>query len=646
MYNYSIMSVDNGAPEDIAADILRLYRDGIADLALMCFTLVPEGNPPFDKVAILSEKYITIRDLLAKEGAELGILVQASIGHGWVLNHMHPFQRITNFSDGTMKYAVCPLDEGFLKFFYGQMQEVAALKPKVIMIDDDFRLLNRGGAYGCGCPNHMALFNSRAGTSYTREQLWEIVRSDTEEGKRCAEIFTSTQRDALVEAAKVYRAGIDSVDPSIPGLYCTVSGEFAAEIAKVLAGKGNPVIVRLNNGRYTAPGARGLTFSMLRAAFQIATLSEPVDAVLAETDTCPQNRYSTGAQQLHSHFTGTLLEGASGAKHWITRLHAWEPASGEAYRRILSKYSGFYREVSRLAASSEPVGCRIPMPEKWHFSFKTGTNRPKAGFAVNVLERMGLPLYFSKKPGGSVFIDGDDDDNFSDEQILEMLKGNLFLAGETALKLQERGFGKYLGVSLRPWNGERTSGELLPNGNTCSAQVRSLEVIPSSPATKADSTVYNLVDGKIRVPLFPGVTVYDNELGGHVVVFSGTPNTNYNIVEAFSFLNESRKAQLMGLLADAGTLPVCYAGDAELYLRAAKMEDGGLLAALFELSIDRLEDIPLNTENPVVRVERLMPDGSRSSCAFTCVKCGERYKVTVDSEVFPLDPVVLFLYSK
>ena len=45
------------------------------------------------------------------------------------------------------------------------------------------------------------------------------------------------------------RAGIDEIDPTLPGAYCTCGTgcEGAAEIAAALAGKGNPSIVRLNN---------------------------------------------------------------------------------------------------------------------------------------------------------------------------------------------------------------------------------------------------------------------------------------------------------------------------------------------------------------------------------------------------------------
>ena len=125
----------------------------------------------------------------------------------------------------------------------------------------------------------------------------------------------------------------------------------------MLAGKNNPVVVRINNGNYTPAGARYFSRAFHRAATQIAKLKGKVDVFLAETDTCPQNRYSTGAMSLHTHFTGSILEGTNGAKHWITRLISYEPESGKAYRRVLSKNFGFYEKLAKIQPTLKWRGC-------------------------------------------------------------------------------------------------------------------------------------------------------------------------------------------------------------------------------------------------------------------------------------------------
>ncbi|MDD6798807.1 MAG: hypothetical protein PUE85_00075 [Firmicutes bacterium] len=74
----------------------QTIRKNIASCALFCITLVPEGNSPVEKAKILCEKFDLFCDRLAKDGLKCGTLVQATIGHGWQLDEMFPFQAYTN----------------------------------------------------------------------------------------------------------------------------------------------------------------------------------------------------------------------------------------------------------------------------------------------------------------------------------------------------------------------------------------------------------------------------------------------------------------------------------------------------------------------------------------------------------------------
>jgi len=628
--------------EEVCADIRQQYETGVSNMALAKMTLVPEGNPPIDKAGILSEKFDRIRDRLTEDGIKCGILVQASIGHGWVLNQMFPFQRYTNLTDGQEVNVVCPYDEGFRQHFKSVMATVTKHRPASIMVDDDFRLMFREGK-GCACPLHMAAFNKLAGTNMTREELYAHTQGTSEEDIRYTNLFIETQRDSLLGAAKAYREGVDSVDPTMPVSFCACGSgaEFADEIAHILAGEGNPVVVRLNNGNYTAAGPRWLSTVMHRAAAQAAVLEGKVDVLLAETDTCPQNRYSTAAQMVHAHFTGTILEGARGAKHWITRLATHEPKSGLAYRRKLSRYRGFYEALADIVPTLKWVGCRMPVSSTPGYGFGSSPSIMETnGWSSCVIERMGLPMYFSSKAGGAVFLDGPADAFMTDAEVKELFKGPLFLAADTAMRLNERGFSEYTGVEVKKWTGRNASGEIIHiNGNTCNAQRQICELIPMNDAVQRESTVYHLADGTTREALFPGVTSYINPLGGTTFVFSGTPKTNYNLVEAFSFLTESRKAQLVDLLKRADCMPVYYPEDAEVYLRAAECPDGSLFTALFNLGLDLLDEIPLTVSRPVGKVEYLAHDGTRKECAFRT----EGDTIIVDLPAATLDPVILFL---
>lgn len=640
---YSIMSLNTEHIDEICADIKKQYESGVATCALFMIKLVPEGDPAYDKATIEGEKFKLFRDRLATMGIRAGILVQCTIGHGYPLDHPFGFQAYVNLKDGEPDNVVCPYDEAAREHFKAQFATLAALSPEVIMVDDDFRLMYRQGM-GCTCPLHMAALKKSLGREIGREELRAILKDKRHpDYRRTHDLYVETQRDALLGMARSFRDGIDAVDDTLPGIFCSVghTTEFGAEIGKILAGRGNPTVVRLNNGNYTPEGARYLSAISYRAAQQSRILREGgADVILAETDTCPHNRYSTGVQSLHAHFTASILEGVAGAKHWITRLDdSYEPASGVAYRKKLSKYQGFYQALSDIAPTVRWQGCRIPLPKEHDYGFANDEwSIPKPAWPSCVLERFGVPIYFSAEDGGAAFLEGSTD-LYTKEELAAMCEGTLFVASDAAAELVKMGFAHQLGVEVKEHTGPRASYERLPNGNRCAAQMQVRELIPLNPQVRADSTVCHLKDATEHIPLFPGVAVYKKPNGKLSVIFSGSPRANFVYYEAFSFLNESRKAQMVNLLRESGNLPVYFVGDEEVYLKAGTLPDGSLLVALFNIGLDPIDEICLDCEKAVTNVEYLDCDGKRQKTKFHT----ENGRVTVARPLYTLEPVVLFL---
>ena len=645
---YSIMALNTRHADEICDDIERQYKDGIATEALFSMALFPEGNPVVNKAKDFAEKFTFFSDKMQQRGHRVGILVQASIGHGYPYANRSPFQYLTTLEEGEVTYRTCPYDEGFRAYIKDAFATLAKTNPTTIMVDDDMRLFG-SPKRGCACPLHLAEISRRAGRKIEREELYKILNDTTEESKAMMKIYFDTQIDALVGAARAMREGIDSVDPKIPGAFCICADtcEGAVDIAKILAGKGNPITIRVNNGFYTPMGAKNFTVPMLRAATQMAVMGDEVDYYLAETDTCPQNRYSTSAANLHSHFTATILEGVAGCKHWITRLgYNFEPKAGEAYRKKLGKYSGFYNELSRIVPTLKWQGCKIPLaPGAFvpnlpisEFVYPHQYN----GWSSCVLERLGLPLYFSAKDGGVACFDSRRDELFTDEQIIKHLSGTVFLAAESAKNLCKRGFGKYIGVDVKeiaPGDNRANTEIIEKNGKRMGRMVKLHELIPTADVTVNSMMCALPAGAPAPTPMFPAVTVFKNELGGTVVTFAGTPNARYHYTEAFAFLCEARKEQIIDILKETGNLPVYYPDDAEVYLRAAEMPDGNTFVAIFDISLDPLEGIPLVSEKPVKNIKKLSPDGKWENVNFTL----QNNVITVDTTAYTLEPVILIL---
>ncbi len=625
LQNYSVIPLLADKLDELCNDVERQVRERVATVPLFEMELVPVGTPPRKEAEYLCETYDLFRERLTKRGIQTGILVQASLGHdGRHLPEPSPFTKLVRLSNGEEPEICCPADPAFRAHFRAVFRTLASHRPAVIMLDDDFRLMARPGR-GCACERHMAEFNRRAGTDLTREQLWEHI-SERGVNDRLTRIFIQTQIDALVGCVREMRAGIDEVDPKIPGVYCTCgnSCEGAAEIASILAGEGNPVTVRLNNANYTAVGARNLSRPFLRAAYQREVLGGKVDAMLAETDTCPQLRYSTSASMLHAHFSGSILEGARGAKHWITDVLNGDVRDGEAYRRKLAEYAGFYETLADAAKEMAPLGCRIPLSsEPSYYYSKDLLYQPSNGaffkhaFAQNVLERLGLPLYFSSRPGGVAFLDGDIASMYTKAELDGLFSGTLVLDAAAARSLIAAGYGDLIGVAVEDWTGGLPNGETLDfDGCLCREQVDPQKLVPTSPETTVDSTLYKRLERGERLPLGPGATRF-RRAGGETVVFAGTPLTAFSLSEAFSFLSAPRKKQLVRILRPTGCLPVYYPGDAEVYLRAGRMPDGALFCGFFNIGLDELPTVELTVEKAPSSVRRLTPDGKWAEVPFT-----------------------------
>lgn len=345
-----VMPLIPGHEAELAADAEHLLKTGVCSHVACMMTLVPESDPPVNKGGILGARFIAFRNVFKGDRSRLGLLAQATMGHGWVPDEPASFQKLTR-PDGSVAYQMCPLDAGFQAHMRETFLHLAALKPAFVMIDDDFRLLTGRG--GCYCPLHLAEVGRRLGRAFTRKSLLEALHADP----AVVRAFDAVLLDSLLVLAGIIRDAIDAVDPAIPGSFCLCQNDVAhaGPLSRRLAGRGHPRVVRINNGRYLNPEMRSFPGRMYDTALQIAAL-DPDITVLAETDPCPQNRYSTGAAMLHAHYTGSILEGCQGAKHWLTRMGSYQPASGTACRAVLARHHGFYETLFQAVRASTPSG--------------------------------------------------------------------------------------------------------------------------------------------------------------------------------------------------------------------------------------------------------------------------------------------------
>ncbi len=643
MLNLSIVPMVDNHIEEICQDIIEQQKTGVSTHALFIMYFSPIGNPPVSRAEQFCQTYDKYRKILDKAGAKHGVLVQSTMGHIKKPAIPHNFQNAVSLLDGQTNPATCcPLDKNFRAYMKEQMRILATRKPSIIMIDDDVGLIYRKGK-GCVCPLHMAELNNIVGTNLTREELYAHTQGNTEEDKKITEIYVNTVGESIVDFVKEMREGIDMVDPTIQGVVSgiyTLSGfcEFSDRVAKAFAGKGNMPIARMNNGAYTMSTTRFLTKHFYRAAIIKKYMEDKGIVLLNEADTCPHNRYSTSASLIHAHFVGGVLEGAKGAKQWFTRTRAYEPNAGKAYRKIFANNHKMHEVLATLVDQLKPIGCKMPLSTSQNYPFKaSNTGITVCPWGSSVVERLGLPMFYGNG-NGVAFIDDLLAERLTDEELLQLFKGPVILSCGAANTLNERGYNKYIGVELKEWQGATVSGEML-YGNHVAMHAKFKEIAFTKEGVEELSYAFNQSNANTTIKLFPASTKYVHPYGGTTYVFCGSPDTHFVYYEAFSFLNETRKKQFINILKENNCLPVYYTEDLDVYIRAGYLPTGELMCALFNLSLDEMEDIPLKLQNKINKVETLNGKGEKVPLNFNV----EDEVVRIEKHVAVLEPVILFL---
>lgn len=646
-HTYSVIPMFEDHFDEIVKDTVEQYRKNITSMPILMIHLLPEGDPVVDKAEYYANLYARYRDALLKEGVPSGIMVQDAFGHGWLSNPT-PYQKMLGFKNGKVENAYCPEDERTVSYLANALRRIAMEHPKVIMLDDDVRLLIRPFE-GCACPLHMKKLNDICGTSFDRDSLYEYVISHPNDDPITL-AFVKTQRDSLVNAVTKFREAIDSVDPTIQGINCT-SGEecdSAVYINPIFAGKNNPTIVRAANGTYAPRGTRNFSDTMQRAAMAVARMKRGgIDFVLSETDTVPQNRYAKGARFLHTHFTSSLLEGCYGAKHWLTRMPTYEPKSGVEYRNILAKHDKFYDEISRLSDGIKWVGANAFFKVRdIHLFHSAEYKRPLRSNAWGhcFFERVGIPYFFSDENSTVAFLEGNQVDDLTDADINKLFEKSVVLSYDVATELQKRGYGSLLGVKIEEFEGTIPPGQEVYEPSIFGTERRSSRqqcmrrLVPTSDSLEVISYNSRKVGNDYTVFLSPAVTLYRRENGAFTVVFSGTPNADFTYYEAFSFFNDSRREEIIYILKEAGELDVCLDTDNEICLRAGYVKSGELMCTLINLGYDPEEEIKIYFKNTPKSARILRPDGSYENVEITSL--GDSY-YSIKECVEPMYPVVI-----
>ena len=163
------------------------------------------------------------------KGVDVQICISSTIGHKdeWTKKASYP--KMVGFNEKTAETIACPRSAAFADYLRGLFRQYAELKPSVIWIDDDFRLVHHPPTdFGCACDDCIARFAAETGIKMSRRELKAAILEDrhVEGNATCRQRRVRTEwrnygQRALNDLVGVIAGAVHAVDDRIAiGFMC------------------------------------------------------------------------------------------------------------------------------------------------------------------------------------------------------------------------------------------------------------------------------------------------------------------------------------------------------------------------------------------------------------------------------------------
>ncbi|WP_276950511.1 hypothetical protein [Acetatifactor muris] len=448
----------------------------------------------------------------------------------------------------------CMAGEKFRETAGKKLRMWAATRPDVIWIDDDMRFHNHGTAvkarwqgkhsgrktdYGCFCPRHMAMYNARMHTSYTREELvTEIL-----EGSARADWMAFTG-ECMTETARWVEHIIHEVSPetgiaimtSTPDVH-SVEGRHWGDFLESLSGKDMPLL-RPYFGPYSESAPKDFFTSYLmfeQLKVNVAGQYRKEFAFYPEIENTRFTRWSKSLAATGYQIMLAAFLGSAGITLSLYDLEGCVLAEEPEYGELLMKLAPFVRTMRSWGLwewQSDGIAL-VTAPERagspWNMKKVREMDELAQGRMWDtVLVRCGIACRYVTpehlEETACVALDACTAALLKDEEIrLVLTKGVLLDAGAAGILIR-RGFGACLGAEVGESVECVSASELL-------CTMRHQDNSPVRVPSRIDGGKWShlLLKGaeelsRLMTPggrEYPGFTEFRNSLGGRVVIYAG-----------------------------------------------------------------------------------------------------------------------------
>lgn len=416
------------------------FEDGIAVVTYNGVWWDDERVFDFDTLRTFGEK-------MKEAGIPFQVNISKTIGH---TDEHTRTEAVSHMVDayGVVGYSInCPGNEKFQEAFREIIRKYAALKPDVLWIDDDFRMVFHSPVgFGCFCDDCIKRFNIKEGRNFDRDGLRKAILADSENIRALWQEFTREQMVKLVEIA---RETADEIDDGIilgfmqvnPDLVIYECPDFNKWIEKAKNKEGE-IYFRHGSGFYDD----FKPFEVVDKNISIARLCAMTEGEgvknLTEEVTSP---YIKRSKSMKITFMEALMNigmaGADGVMDEGIKPNLTEQLKKGRLVSHMHEKSTFLNEARRLIKGKVQRGA-YPFFDKdlWRYSPKTdhmGKMNDIGSRMWKNLFYLGIPVTFREKDADVLILSGETVRGMSKDALNKWLGKGIYADGTSALLLNE-----------------------------------------------------------------------------------------------------------------------------------------------------------------------------------------------------------------
>ena len=576
---------EEGAEIVISRSKILFEKYGMKKFIYFCPSKGWRGKcyPPKEEFERCARTFLEIKTALKPMGISCGWWIATTVKAGY----REDFQMFTRPDGSEHPFMICPLGENYRKAFCESMLAFVKIgEPDFVFTEDDFQIDT-----GCFCEKHLKGFEEYAGRFYSRE---EIVNAQKEKNNfELIKMWRSYSKSTVVGLAKTIRDALSKEYPHIPIGYMQTGavdfeGDSTDELVRTLAGEGNTPMTRLFGCFYCGGDPAEMPRQLFHPLYSRQHLGDDID-FLHETDTYPHSKFYTSEKDVAAMFGMVFSWGFDGSIFHCTATAEKSFDLSAPYAEVFRRERKRLTEIAHLTRECEVSGVEV----LYDPFCNTVLSDEEAYFSrwIKSVSQFGISYNTKKSPVAFV------DDRFlrcaDEKSILEYLSKGLFLDGDGAKALCDRGFGKYIGVEVGEdvfSTGKRMydlgSQEFVcepfgfgtmpaANGWCPAGQGILRELTVTDENCKIITQLKNFAGEVIA----PAMTWFENSLGGKIVVMGMTLRGN----NSFSLFHGARQNLIQNLISKISDDVAYVKNEAKVMLIANKPREKAEFSAILTL---------------------------------------------------------------